>query len=255
MKLVHLCAAVAFPMAIFAAACGGGGGSTSSSSTSSTNPDALHGAYVPIGDSVASAEYRALVFTSDSDYFSYKNNCTGSACRAEGTYTFDGSTTLELHTSTGETESLPFKALETAAGGNSIIGGLIMSGSPVVNNGSPVVMSGSGLLPGSGSILGDGGSLLSQIISALINGALMGLMGSGSGDDGGSDGTSSGSGLFCDPVAAATDCAAQGGNQVTIGADGSCTCTVVVDAGAPVDAAPPVSTPVDAGTDASDSGT
>lgn len=229
MKLVHLCAAVAFPMAIFAVACGGGG-STSSSSTASTNPNALHGAYVPVGDSVASAEYRALVFTSDSDYFSYKNNCTGSACRAEGTYTFDGSTTLELHSSTGETESLPFKAIEASSAAN-LIGDTLLTGS-----GSTLVNSGSGSL-----VSGDAGSLLGQILSALINGALMALMGSGS-DAGAGD--SSGSGMFCDPVAAATDCAAQGGNQVTIGSDGSCTCTVVIDAGAPVDA----------GTDASDSG-
>ena len=240
MKLVHLCT-LSFPVAAaFAVACGAGGSSSSGSSGSSSS--GLHGAYVPVGDSVESAEYRALVFTSDADYFSYKNNCTGAACRAEGTYVFDGST-LDLHPSSGKSESLSFKTLETAQSSSvgTLVGSIVMApGSSVVNGGSSSVVNGSGM-----SILGDaGGSLLSQILQALINGAMMALQGSmGSGDDGGGGGSSSsgsGSGsMFCDPIAAAQDCAAQGGNQVTIGADGSCLCTVVADAGTP-DAAPAV---------------
>jgi hypothetical protein len=234
MKLVHLCT-LSFPVAAaFAVACGAGGSSSSGSSGSSSS--GLHGAYVPVGDSVESAEYRALVFTSDSDYFSYKNNCTGAACRAEGTYVFDGNT-LDLHPSSGKSESLSFKTLQTAQSSSlgSLVGDIVMSpGSSVVNGGSTPVVNG-GM-----SILGDaGGSLLSQILQALINGAMMALQGSmGSGDDGGG-GSSGSSSMFCDPVAAAQDCAAQGGNQVTIGSDGSCLCTVVADAGAP-DAAPAV---------------
>jgi hypothetical protein len=240
MKLVHLCTFALPVAAAFAVACGAGGSSSSGSPGSSS---ALHGAYVPVGDSVASAEYRALVFTSDADYFSYENNCTGASCRAEGTYVFDG-TTLDLHPSTGKSESLSFKTLQTASIG-SLIGDIVMSngGTPLVNSSSsPVVNSSGSPIVNSGMSLvsGDGGSLLSQILQALINGAMMALEGSmGSGDDGGG---SSGNGLYCDPVAAATDCAAQGGNMVTIGADGSCTCTVVVDAGPPADAAP---TPID----------
>ena len=231
MKLVHLCT-LSFPVAAaFAVACGAGGSSSSGSSGSSSS--GLHGAYVPVGDSVESAEYRALVFTSDADYFSYRNNCTGAACRAEGTYVFDGST-LDLHPSEGKSETLSFKTLQTASIG-SLVGSIVMppSGSVVNTGSSPVVMGGM-------NILGDAGSsLLSQILQALINGAMMALQGSmGSGDDGGGSSGSSGS-MFCDPVAAAQDCAAQGGNQVTIGSDGSCICTVVVDGGAP-DAAPAV---------------
>ncbi len=249
MKLVHLCT-LSFPVAAaFAVACGAGGSSSSGSSSSSSS--GLHGAYVPVGDSVESAEYRALVFTSDADYFSYKNNCTGAACRAEGTYAFDGSTTSICTPSTGETESLSFKTLQTAQTSSlgSLVGDIVMppSGS-VVNGGSSPVVSG-GM-----NILGDaGGSLLSQILQALINGAMMALQGSmGSGDDGGGGSSSSSGSMFCDPVAAAQDCAAQGGNQVTIGSDGSCLCTVVVDAGTP-DAAPAVpitvTVTIDSGTD------
>ena len=251
MKLAHLCALTALPLTILAVACGGSAApSIEGSSSSSASTTTLHGAYVPVGSSVAAAEYRALVFTSDADYFAYQNNCTGAACRSAGTYTFDGGSSLELHPASGKMETLSFKALKTASA-SALIGDLVNSGGSLVGGSSGGLVSGSGgsLIGDGGSLVGDGGSLIGQILSALINGIEMALQGSGSGDDGGA---SSGSGLFCDPVAATADCAAQGGNQVTIGSDGSCTCTVVLDGGAP-DAAP--STPdaavsSDAGADA-----
>lgn len=204
-------------VAALSAACGQGG--SSSPSTSMTpDPPSLYGAYVPAAGSVAAAEYRALVFTSDSDYFSYQNDCSGVACRAEGTYGFDDAGNLVLQPSTGASETLPFEALQASAPDALHVDSLVSGTDTTL-----VTPSDAGPLVDTASIrCSDGSSTINRME---VRGALMTLVGADA-----ADGGAPSDAFFCDPAAASTDCTEQGADSATVGADGSCTCVVETDA-------------------------
>jgi hypothetical protein len=224
MKAAALAALAAFPGAMLlagAVACGSSGSAGAAAGNASTH--VLHGAYVPVGSTAASAELRALVFYSDTGYFSYANNCSGASCRSQGTYVFDGATDLALaDDATHATRHLDFKAVESTTSANALIGGLI---TPV---GAPLIDAGPG-----------GADLLTTVLQALLDGILMALLGGG---DAGASGSA-----YCDPIAAVIDCGLQG-LSVQGSSGGTCSC----GASAPSDAAAsdasvtitlPVSTP------------
>jgi hypothetical protein len=243
-------------LATFSIACGssssssstGAGSTATAANGSSAVTHALHGTYVPVGDS-AKAEFARLTFSSATDYSYVRANCVGATCSASGTYVFDGSKDLALRDGvSGSVEHVAFSAVKTGIS-NSVTQLRVNPGrTPSIvstdtgddddddSSGSMPSMgssTGGGLVTSGGSLLDDGGgALIADIVQAIMNGILMALENQGdagaSGDD---DGSGSGDGSACGSPDVLIACFAAGG-VFTASASGSCSCQLP-DGGTP----------------------